>query len=119
MEEIISYCGLVCKRCPIYIASREINKSKKKKMRCNIIDLCKTIYGVDYKFGDINDCDGCKSESGKLFSGCKNCKIRKCAAEKVIDNCAYCEDYVCKKLREIFIVEPNAKMRLDLIRKCS
>lgn len=116
MNEKISYCGLVCESCPIYLATRETDKSKKEKMIYNIIDMCETQYGVDYKFEDINDCDGCKSNSGRLFFSCNDCRIRKCAVNRGVDNCAYCDSYPCDDLLETFKVEPAAKTRLDLIR---
>ncbi|MEJ2495000.1 MAG: DUF3795 domain-containing protein [Ignavibacteriaceae bacterium] len=116
MNTSISYCGLVCESCPIYLATRETNKSKKKKMIYDIIDMCATHYGVNYKYEDINECDGCKSTSGRLFFGCNDCRIRRCAIEKGVENCAYCEEYACNNLFEIFKTDPGAKTRLDLIR---
>jgi hypothetical protein len=116
MNEMLSYCGLVCNSCPIYLATREKDKSKKDKMIYNIIDMCKKYYGNDYKYEDINQCDGCKSETGKLFFSCSGCKIRKCAVEKGIENCAYCNKYACEDLSKMFNSDPGTKTRLDLIR---
>lgn len=116
MNNSISYCGLVCDSCPIYLATRETDEAKKEKMIYDIIDMCKMHYGIDYKFEDINDCDGCKSTSDRLFFGCKDCKIRSCAIVKGVENCAYCEEYTCDNLVEIFKTDPGAKTRLDLIR---
>ena len=116
MNGIISYCGLDCHACPIYIAGRETDHAKKEKMIYEIVLACKEHYGVDYKYEDINECDGCKSESGRLFFGCSDCKIRKCAVEKGIENCAYCDEYACNNLMEFFKSDPGAKTRLDEIR---
>jgi hypothetical protein len=116
MNEMLSYCGLICETCPIYLATREEDKSKKDKMIYDIIKMCKSYYGVDYKYEDINECDGCKSESGRLFFSCSNCKIRKCAIEKEIANCAYCEKYACEELSMMFESDSGAKTRLDNIR---
>jgi len=116
MNDKISYCGLVCESCPIFLATRETDKTKKDKMIYDIIGMCKVNYGIDYKYEDINDCDGCKSGSGRLFFGCKDCNIRSCAIEKGVDNCAHCEEYSCDSLLEIFNTDSGAKIRLDLIR---
>jgi hypothetical protein len=116
MNAIISYCGLVCESCMIYLATREVDKTKKEQKLAEIISKCKLYYGVDYKFEDINDCDGCKSESGRLFFACNDCKIKKCAVAKRIDNCAYCSEYACDELLRTFKTEPDAKTRLDEIR---
>lgn len=116
MYNNIAYCGLNCESCKIYLVSREIDPVKKEEMIYEIINLCKTHYGVDYKYEDITGCDGCKSASGSLFSGCMKCKIRKCANEKGFDSCAYCDEYACDNLLEIYKTDPAAKRRLDLIR---
>jgi predicted nucleic acid binding AN1-type Zn finger protein len=100
----------------IYLATREVDKTKKEQKLAEIISKCKLYYGVDYKFEDINDCDGCKSESGRLFFACNDCKIKKCAIAKGIDNCAYCDEYACEELLRTFKTEPDAKTRLDEIR---
>lgn len=117
MDEIIAYCGLDCLSCPIYIATRIQNKEKQKEKREEIVQLLKEHYGWDFKPEDITDCDGCTAENGRLFSGCKNCPIRKCAQQKGIANCAYCEEYVCKILEEFFANEPHSKKNLDKLRE--
>ena len=116
MSGIISYCGLICKRCTIYLAAREADKVKKGKMILDIINICKAQYGINYTHEDITGCDCCKSQGGILFSGCKNCKIRRCAVKKGIENCAYCKEYACEELSGLITAEPGAKTRLDTIR---
>jgi hypothetical protein len=117
MDKMIAYCGLSCRTCPIYLVTREKNKEKQKEKRQEIVRLLKTHYGLEYKLEDITDCDGCTSGTGRLFSMCKNCLIRKCAREKKLENCAYCEEYACKTLEEFFVREPSAKERLEKIRR--
>jgi hypothetical protein len=113
---MISYCGLRCDRCPILLATMEEDKSNRKIMKESIIKIIAKEYGMSLKIRDINDCDGCKANTGKLFSGCSNCKIRKCASQKNIENCAYCRDYICEILMQHFIQDPTAKSRLEDIR---
>lgn len=117
MDEMSAYCGLSCRTCPIFLASREIDEIKKNNLIESIIRECKEHYGIEYKPEDISDCDGCKSSSGRLFSGCVDCNIRICASHKQVENCAYCEDYVCEKLSEFFSTVPEAKKCLDTIHK--
>ncbi len=116
MNDTIACCGLLCQSCQIYLAARGTDKIKKEKMIYDIISKCKIHYGVDYKYEEINECYGCKSENSKVFFGCLNCKIRECVINKEIENCAYCEEYICEKLEGLFKSEPNSKTRLDLIR---
>jgi hypothetical protein len=117
MEGMISYCGLVCGKCPIYLASRETDKIKKDEMISEIIRICKKEYNIEYTTSDITDCDGCMSDTGRLFSGCRDCRIRNCVINKGILNCAYCSNYVCDNLNSLFKTDPSAKTRLDLIKK--
>ena len=116
VAKIISYCGLLCQSCPIYLAARETNELKKQELVSEIILACKEIYGIEYKYEDINACDGCTADTGRLFIGCNNCKVRKCAVQKGVENCAHCDEYVCNDLAELFKSEPASKERLDTIR---
>ncbi len=116
MAQMLAFCGLTCDTCPIYLATREENKEKQLRMRMEIIQLCKEHYGVQYQLKDITDCDGCRTEGGRLFSSCKTCVIRKCAGKRKIENCAQCAEYACKELLAFFETDPDAKARLDAIR---
>lgn len=116
MDQVVSYCGLICETCPIYLATREKDDDKRYDMRAEITREIKKLYGEEYKPEDITDCDGCKTESGRLFSGCKNCHMRKCARRKGVENCAYCDEYACEKIEKFFATYPDAKAQLDAIR---
>jgi Protein of unknown function (DUF3795) len=116
MIEIIAYCGLACHTCPIYLATRQENKAEQTRIRIEISQLLKGQYGMNYEPEDITDCDGCRTDSGRLFSGCRNCLIRKCATERRLENCAYCAEYACERLEAFFNSEPTAKIRLDEVR---
>ena len=117
MSELLSYCGLVCPTCPIYLATRESNKDEQIKKRIEIAKACREQYGMNYDLSDITDCDGCCAESGRLFSGCNDCTIRKCAKQKAVENCAYCSEYICGILESFFVHDSAAKIRLGEIRK--
>jgi hypothetical protein len=42
--------------------------------------------------------DGCVScENPQLIDN--KCPVRPCVIEKKIDNCAYCSEYICEKLK--------------------
>jgi len=117
MDSMIAYCGLVCKSCPIHLATLEKNISHQAKMRVEIAEQLSKIYGTSPKPEIITDCDGCKVNNGRLFAGCIDCEIRKCAILKNIINCAYCSDYACDKLKRHFAIDHGAQDRLDEIHK--
>ena len=119
MDEMIAYCGLDCNSCPILLATGEQNKEKQKEKRKEILQLIKQHYGLKCELKDITDCDGCMTETGRLFSACKDCPIRKCARKKALESCAYCDEYICETLEEFFVKESSAKNRLDKTRNPS
>jgi hypothetical protein len=116
MSEKLSYCGLVCDTCPIYLATRVVDLKEQTRMRVEIARFCREQYGMKYEQADITDCDGCRVEGGRLFSGCRTCAIRKCAGDRGVENCAHCAEYVCGKLETFFASEPTAKTRLDEVK---
>jgi len=116
MNDLLSYCGLVCNTCPIYLATREVNKEEQTRMRTEIAKICKEEYGMKVGLSDVTDCDGCRTENGRLFSGCVDCTIRECVKQKEIENCASCPEYICRNLESFFMKDPSAKIRLNEMR---
>lgn len=115
----IAYCGLVCDTCPILLATLEEDKSRQQILRESIARQCTELYGIPMQAEDVTDCDGCRADTGRLFSGCLGCEIRKCAKQKNTENCAFCADYVCERLEHHFVLDPDAHARLEEIRKKS
>jgi hypothetical protein len=114
--KMVAYCGLRCDTCPIYLATREQDITRQHAMRKDIARQCKEIYGTTLLPEEINDCDGCKAGTGRLFSGCMNCEIRQCAENRKLQNCAFCTYYACEILKKHFALDPSAKERLDSLR---
>ncbi len=117
INPLTAYCGLRCDSCPIYLASREINREKRSAMRIRIAKEINERYHMTLKPEDITDCDGCTTQSGRLYPGCSQCEIRKCAQRKECITCAHCSEYPCDHLRKFFVREPEAQKCLDEIRK--
>ena len=118
-SEMIAYCGLNCITCPIYLATREKNPEKQRQMKEQIVIAIKKYLGEEKRVEDITDCDGCKAQSGRLYSGCQKCQIRECAMQKHLENCAYCRQYPCEKLTRFFDsedIDGGAKKRLDAVK---
>jgi len=109
---MIAYCGLVCTECLAYIATRQDDDEKRVK----VAGIWSKQFKAAIKPEDIN-CDGCLSSGGRLFSHCKVCKIRSCAGEKGLPNCAHCADFACKEVDFILKAVPGAKDTLEEIRK--
>ena len=111
METLIAFCGLACYECQALLATQADDDKK----RAEVAELWSAQFNAAIKPEDIN-CDGCRSDSGRLFGYCQACDIRKCGMEKKVANCAYCSDYPCEKLNGVFSMMPEAKKNLDEIR---
>lgn len=112
MEKLIGYCGIVCSDCPVLVTTRKNDVVERRR----IAEMFTRQYGTEYKLEDIN-CDGCTSDGSRVFSYCSICEIRKCGREKKVANCAYCSEYPCAKLAELFSKYSKAKETLDEIRR--
>ncbi len=111
MNNLIAYCGITCSECGAYLATQADDHDKRKA----VAETWSREYKANIEPGDIN-CDGCSSGSTKLFSHCFECKIRECAIEKNLANCAMCDDYACKMLEELHGFVPEAAKTLANIR---
>ncbi len=111
-EKMIAFCGIGCSECPTFLATQKNDD----KMREETAKKWSEMFHAEIKPADIN-CDGCVSQSSRLFSYCGMCEIRKCGKEKKVKNCAYCDEYPCEKLSNFLKNAPEAKATLDEIRK--
>jgi len=109
---MIGYCGIICSGCPVLIATQKDDDADRKR----VAEIFAKQYGKEYKPEDIN-CDGCISNSSRILSYCNVCEIRNCGKEKDTKNCAYCPEYPCGKLSELFSKYSKAKETLDEIRR--
>ena len=117
MKTILAYCGLNCESCPIHLATLEEDSEAREAMHTSIVNLCYENYGIRLKTEDITGCDGCKSDTGRLFKWCSDCDIRNCAVSKGMESCALCPEYNCGKLDKIFHDDLNAQIRLKKVRQ--
>ncbi len=113
---MLAYCGLECTTCPIHVATLEPDPLVRSSLRARIAQQCTEVYGMPVKAEEVTDCDGCTSQSGRLFSGCMKCGIRSCARERRLLSCAFCSDYPCAALLSHFTLDPEAQSRLEMIR---
>jgi len=111
MQKMIAFCGLDCAVCPAFISTLENDDEKRKKVAS---EWNSEQYPL--KPDDIN-CDGCLPTNKRLMVFCHDCTIRSCCIERKLENCAYCDDYVCEKLEKIWKMVDSAKDTLDEIRR--
>jgi hypothetical protein len=109
---MIAYCGLTCTDCPAFKATQKNDD----QARVQVAEMWSKEFKVYLRPEDIN-CDGCLSDNGRRFNYCQVCEIRKCGQDKLVQNCAFCDDYACEKLTAFFAMGPGAKSTLDKIRE--
>jgi hypothetical protein len=68
MSDMLSYCGLICNTCPIYLATKETDKEEQNRMKAEIAKSFEKAYGIYFEASDIADCDGCLTAGVRLFS---------------------------------------------------
>ncbi|MFO7742802.1 MAG: DUF3795 domain-containing protein [Anaerolineae bacterium] len=86
-EEMIGYCGYNCHLCAA--------RSDDPAVRQRLVDGWRRIFGHEQYTADNVRCDGCLSD-GRLADTA--CQARPCAIERGVDNCTYCDDFVCNKV---------------------
>jgi hypothetical protein len=111
-DRLIAVCGLICSECGAFIATQNDDDARRKK----VAEEWSKGYHAEIKPEAIN-CDGCTSESERVFNYCHICEIRACGRKRKVKNCAYCEDFPCEKLDKFFEMAPHAKTTLEEIRK--
>jgi len=112
MEKMVGYCGIVCSDCPVLVATRKNDDAERRR----VAEIFTKQYGKEYKPEDIN-CDGCITDSARIFSYCNICEIRKCGREKNVKNCGFCADYPCERLSKLYAEYSKAKETLEGIRR--
>ena len=110
MGKMLSYCGINCGECPAYLATKKNDEEEINK-------IASEWSSVAMKFSPEEIyCDGCSNEK-RHFSWVPNCDIRICCTEKKLENCAYCDDFICEILKNSLEKDPNAKLNLEEIRQ--
>ena len=87
---MIAYCGLDCAVCPAYLATVSDDDAARQRVAAKWA----AEFGAPVTAADIN-CDGCSSDSERLYAYCGTCGIRACARGRQVINCAHCGDYMC------------------------
>jgi hypothetical protein len=109
---MIGYCGLDCEQCEAFIATRNNDDA----LRIKVAEEWARLYNAPIKPEHIN-CTGCQSAGVKTYYCDQMCETRKCATKKSVGTCADCSDYPCSVLNKILQTAPQAKTRLEALRK--
>ena len=109
---MIGYCGLDCEKCEAFIAT----KNDDDALRATVAAKWAKDYGAPIKPEHIN-CTGCLSTGVKTYFCDQLCEVRKCAVKKQLGSCGECPDLACAELERILRMAPEARRRLEGMRK--
>lgn len=106
----VAYCGLYCNLCDHRTRIPEQAAALRESMRkADYEDFGPGIAGFDefWRFlGDLTQPgDDKRCRTGKC--GSPFCAIRKCAQEKGVDLCPYCDQYPCQHIETLAGLEPT------------
>ncbi len=90
MAEILARCGYRCDLCPGYSGNIRSDKDRQATS-----DGWHKYFGFRIAPEDIN-CGGCFGDNEPLD---KECPVRPCVLQRGLDNCGYCPDMPCEKLK--------------------
>ncbi|MGE5308649.1 MAG: DUF3795 domain-containing protein [Deltaproteobacteria bacterium] len=114
MNELdLGYCGLDCKKCPVFIATATDDQRLRERTAREWSALFGKFLGKDLKPDEMN-CSGCRS-TGIVFGACVDCPIKRCCGKKGIASCARCDEYDrCSILAGFFSVPHHKPARENL-----
>lgn len=90
MTEMIGYCGYCCHLCAA--------RSDDAAVRQELVDGWRKVFGHQNYTAENVRCDGCLSD-GRVAD--QECKARPCAREKGVENCAFCDEFPCEKMKHL------------------
>ena len=106
MKTHIAKCGYRCDLCPAF--KPELTEADK----ADFSRAFKKYYEFEVPPDQIHFCTGCQSSD---IPNDKECPVFPCCREKGIDNCAYCDDFGCDKLKQrMDVVEEIAEKQTDI-----
>lgn len=111
MENLIGACGINCSDCSTYKATIANDDSYREATAQRMREQFK----IEIRAEDIN-CQGCMT-TGPHIGYCAICKIRICAMQKDIENCAYCDDYPCNDVENFHQKATKAKEYIETLRE--
>jgi len=106
---MLGYCGMNCTECSSYKTTVTADKELLEKAAASSPDGAPRWV-----------CLGCTpANQGFLAKYCATCKIRDCAIEKDVQNCAACDGYEsCQMLKDFIKSEAGAlAQRMDWLRE--
>ena len=105
-QEILTKCGYRCDLCLAYKPNVE-NIDQRQLLSDGWFNL----YGFRIEPQNII-CEGCISCEDPILID-TDCPVRPCVIDKGIDNCTFCDDFICDKLKQRIVERQGIEMKLN------
>ncbi len=108
---MLGYCGINCQECRAYKGTSDYQSSELEQ-------LAESLSDGKYSAKDWA-CLGCQpADQPFLAKYCAECKIRFCAIQRKLSNCAACHDFESCQLLHRFIQDESAELvaKMQLLR---
>ncbi len=114
MAEMVAYCGIDCRKCPIYRVTRFADRTGWKGLAQWLLRV-----GSRVRVAGEAWCDGCTAIDARTIPACRECQARCCAMEHGVTTCADCERFGCDRLQHVWdiTVFRDAEPRLRRLRE--
>ena len=106
MDEILTRCGYRCDLCLAYRPNIEKNPDNRQILS----DGWFKYFGFRIQPDNII-CDGCLADHPKIID--QECPVRPCVNERGLENCGYCDQYICEKLKDRIVEFDTIRERLQ------
>ena len=117
MAETVAYCGINCRKCPVYRMTRFADRTGRRGLAQWLLRP-----GSKWKLAPDSWCDGCTAIDARTVPGCRDCVVRCCAMERGVVTCAECERFGCDRLQQVWSrtvfrdAEPRLRRRHERLR---
>ena len=108
MDKLIAYCGINCKSCPLYIATKNDDIVVKQELSLKWGKLYNRSFDIENM-----SCHGCKS--GKKFFLSEQCDITTCNTVKGIETCKQCTNHPCDRIEKFYAWQKNNKTDVEIV----
>ena len=112
MDQLIAYCGIRCDTCPGYRATVADDDALRAKTAAE----WSAQFNADIRPEHIN-CLGCTVADAPHIGHWNECGMRRCCAERGLENCACCGDYPCGQMAKFLEMVPPARETLEQLRR--
>jgi len=112
----LAYCGIDCTGCDVFKATVHGDGQARRRAVEVWTKTAQQHWGMQTLDPAVLNCRRCRTEGEKLFRGCRDCPIRRCARQRDLSSCGLCPEWrQCPRLASLLADSPEARRNLERI----